>query len=178
MSFEKKSAKQTSSLTISSAQNNTDNKCIICYESNHSFIAYYDCSKMHNLCKNCFENHDDNSSTEGSKCPMCNAKLLKENANPSSLSILELKDIDIKTIKRKHIFIHQNFKLKKSNNTIVSDNNITFYISNGEIMKYMRMFVAQNGFLYLYNEQYECYHIAVHKDRYQFWDASRISLNL
>ena len=171
--------KRNNDLSFSS---NDKDICIVCNDLNDSKVAYYNCSKFHNLCKNCFDAHDNNShSAEGSKCPMCNAKLLKENQSPSQISIPELINLDLKTINHKHIFIHQNFKLKKTNNLvhITSGNTkIAFYIVNGEIMKYMRMFVAENGFLYSYNEDYECYHVAVYKNKYQFWDSSKISLNL
>lgn len=172
------------------------NECSICYVNVTTPMEFFTCRKnyektteikypFHIICTKCIEQHLlSNTNT----CPSCNADLCNEQKHPSILTAKELFHINKKLIPQKNIFIHQNFVLNANAKmtTLIFDNTdkkkstikISLYNLNGAIMQYLDMFVCADGFLYKYDPKYERYHIAVQKGKFQFWDISRISLNL
>ena len=152
-----------------------ENNCMVCIDENKQHIKYFDCIKYHNICTKCFNKlvyfRKKNS------CPLCNAKMSDICKSPSTLTVIELMALDVKQILQRHIFIHQNYEIDPNYKLITIDNNgqyIKLYSYNGKLADYNGMFLCDNGFLYIYDNNFEKYHIAVQKNKYQFWDISRI----
>lgn len=182
-----------------------DQSCIICQDHVKKPSEYFECwksfilsadakesvkeidkneslYKFHIICNKCFIRQ----SLIKNICSICKAKLCKEHKNPQSLEVDELCTLDKRKIPQRNIYVYQNFELPPHAKimTVDFDNSsgksiiMKLYSLGGKFMEYKSMLVGEDGFLYSYNTQYERYHIAIQKGRYQFWDASRISLDL
>lgn len=150
--------------------------CIICFDKNDDKKLYFKCDKYHNLCRDCF-----NKNARSEKCPMCKAEYINEYKNPNQLEELELSKINVRNIYPKYIFIHQDFisKLTKKTTIVYSDNRfIRLYSSHGSLDTFKTMFICDNGFLYNYSDELDIYYLAVRGGKYQFWDNSRVYINL
>lgn len=149
--------------------------CCVCYCVIPIQIEYFSCTVYHGLCTDCFNKISYNLKT---CCPLCNAELRNECKSPKNLSKLDIFSLDTTKILQKYVFIHQNFQLDPKFKTLKIKNDcelLEFYIQNGTFAMYDGMFICKdNGFLYTYDEEYEMYHLAVKKGKYQFWDVSRI----
>lgn len=163
----------------------SDNKCTICYENNNKPIQYYKCTKLHNICNTCYqENLLQNPKLDRyGKCPTCSAVLNNECKEPANLSPYEIKQLVIKNINMHNIYIHQNYRLQKGTTVMQilnkkSESEIELITSQGKPVTYLNMFLCKNGFLYKYDMSDDCYYLAVTKNKYQFWDTNRMVLNL
>lgn len=162
-----------------------DNKCIICYEDNNNKIQYFKCSKYHNLCRVCFYKHITiNKINTGcsNKCPICKAEFTNECISPTLLSVPEICNINIRNIITRNIYVHQTFTLSPYYKPITinygKDKTISLYMDNGMIATYMGMFIGTNGFLYDYDRRYGVYMLSINKDKYQFWDNSKMHIEI
>lgn len=160
-----------------------DDICTICYTINNSKLAFYNCTKRHNICFQCYENHTNfvTNIMRNNTCPTCAADLKNEYKDPYLLTPIELSDLNIKNILKNNIHIHQHFKLQKNTHIIKLSSNKTeifFHALNGKMLTYLDMFVCQNGFLYTYDTKCEIYHVAVSRNKFQFWDINKMILNL
>lgn len=163
--------------------NNSDNKCTICYENNNRPIQYYKCTKLHNICNTCYQENllQNPKSDRYGKCPTCSAVLNNECKEPANLSVCEIKQLVTKNINMHNIYIHQNYRLQKDTVVMHISNKkseIELITSHGKPITYLNMFLCKNGFLYKYDMADECYYLAVTKNKYQFWDTKRMILNL
>lgn len=152
--------------------------CIICLNTHSNNIKYFDCSKNHNLCFLCINNLL-NSNIEP-ECPLCRAKMLFYYKKPSEFTKKELTKIDKSKILQFNIFIHQNFILNPSYVPMeikTNEQNIRLYSLKGSLVKFSNLYICEDGFMYDYDEQYDCYFLAVKKGKFQFWDSSRIRLH-
>lgn len=156
-----------------------DDCCIICYGRNTKQVNYFKCSKYHNLCGICFNMHINSTNTNSDKCPICKAGLSNECKNPYTLSEYDLYHLDVKNILQRHIFIHQNFALNPSYYPAFikfGSEKISLFMDNGVPALYLGMFIATNGFFYDYSKKTKCYILSISKQRYQFWDNSRVQI--
>jgi hypothetical protein len=165
------------------SNNYENNKCTVCFETNLSSKQYYCCTRVHNLCAICYHKHSVSTlnSERSSKCPTCKSGLKNEFKQPIYLTVPEINSINVKELNVNSIYIHQNYKLQQDTDIIKICLNKTetfFHSCDGKIVMYLDMFVGKNGFLYSYNKRYKSYHIAVAKNKYQFWDASKMVLQL
>lgn len=150
-------------------------ECMICLEDHFNNRLYFNCEKPHRICEICinkliFQN-------KKTICPLCRADFVNEMKPPNTLTNEEILLLDIDTITHKYIYIHQNvnFYSKYDITSVVNCKEILdFYSKNGNLVMYMGMFISTNGFFYSYNEETNCYQLAVKKNKYQFWDLSRI----
>ena len=155
--------------------------CNICLNTHRNNIKYFDCTKDHNICFLCINNLLNFKNYIGPECPMCRAKMLFYYKNPSTFTKKELVDVDKTKILQFYIFIHQNFILNPNYFPMeikTSKQNIVLYSLKGSLAKFANLYICEDGFLYDYDEQHDCYFLAVKKDKFQFWDASRIRINL
>jgi hypothetical protein len=105
--------------------------------------------------------------------------MLYYHKKPSAFTKKELFNIDKTRILQFNIFIYQNFILNPNCFQLeikTSDQNIVLYTLKGNLVKFSNLYVCDDGFMYDYDEQYDRYYLAVKKDKFQFWDASRIML--
>jgi len=112
---------------------------------------------------------------------MCRAKLLFYHNKPSSFTKKELTKIDKTKILQFNIFIYQNFILNSNYVPMeikTNNQNIVLYSLKGSLAKFSNLYICNDGFMYDYDEQHDCYFLAVKKDKFQFWDSSRIRLNI
>jgi hypothetical protein len=127
------------------------------------------------MCSNCYETHViENKKLE---CPTCKKGLIKECYPPNKLKKSEIVKLDVNKILQRNIYIHQHFVLNRDYKviTLKSENNsIDVYGIKGIPMKYDGMLIGVNGFLYSYDEKTDLYYLAYKKQRFQFWDTSRI----
>jgi hypothetical protein len=170
--------------------------CCICYIHIDNPVEYYKCHENYNkilqrkspirnfhiICKVCFKNCESavNNNIISNRCPMCKAELCNEYISPDILSKSELLSIDIKKIPNNSIYIQQSLILDPKTKIITINtgkNKIQLYSLYGNLVLYSNMFVNPNGFLYEYNEMYSCYHLAIRRQKYQFWDVSRVTIS-
>jgi hypothetical protein len=98
---------------------------------------------------------------------------------PSDFTKKELVKIDKSKILQFNIFIHQNFILNPSYVPVeikTNDQNIVLYSTKGSLVKFSNLYICEDGFMYDYDEQYDYYFLAVKKNKFQFWDSSRIRI--
>ena len=148
----------------------------VCYLENKSLITYFKCIKFHSVCTKCFNKLIDLK--KEATCPVCNAELCNEARSPETLTKAELLKINPAKIILKHIYFHQMFEFNLRYNILRIFNGreveLEFYIINGVLASYDGMFISTNGFLYSYDENYQKYHLAIKRNKYQFWDMSKI----
>ena len=174
----------------------SDDICTVCYIQNLKKIQFYKCLKYHNLCESCFDksnnitnnNDPDDSDNDTNKntndtntCPTCRSSINLEFKHPSKLTLTELSKINLTLIRTRYIFIHQNFELLKKNKfaKILSDkNDLEIVLKKGTFATFLGLYVAKNGFLYDYNTDHDIYYPAVHRGKFQFWDISKVSIDL
>lgn len=161
--------------------------CNICYTENTDGIKYFKCLKnyYHNICYDCFDRMREDMYREDQKnilkCPTCKAHILNECKYPTTLSLKELVEIDTKKIYKQNIYPHMYFKKNPECKllTIQSNNKIMkFYSLNGKMEQFNGMFICSDGFLYRYDNNYDIYYIGVTKGKYQFWDNTRVNIQL
>jgi len=161
-----------------------DNKCTICLRNNtNKFIAYYKCTKPHNICSSCHSEYvltNINSPRRG-KCPTCSACIIKEYEEPAKLTLSEIIQLEEEKIQVDKIFVHQNYRLQQDTEIMQICNeksNIALYTLNGRILVYNNMFLGESGFLYNYDKINKTYHLAVDRNKYQFWNINLIATHL
>lgn len=159
-------------------------KCCICNENSEVKNKYYDCLKLHLVCDMCFklknESHNKHNEKD-SGCPVCRAKLNIKFKEPKDLSNEELIYFEKKNINKNNIYIHQNFKFNNNAmKTIIkfNDKQVELYYLNGKPYSYLDMNVGVDGFLYKYDNKYKMFYISVFQNKFQFWDMSRVNLDL
>lgn len=155
----------------------SEESCIVCYEQNKINKIYFNCSKYHNLCRKCFYTHVKSNNIDKYKCPLCRAELANECKSPKSLTPMEIQGLDKKHILQSNIFIHQNYVLDKNFIPVTlsyNDKKIVLYMNNGILVQHHDMFISEDGFFYEYSDKIQSYILAISKNRYQFWDSSRV----
>lgn len=154
--------------------------CIICLNTHTNNIKYFDCSTEHNLCFLCINNLLNTNSKNGPECPMCRSKIIFYHKPPNTFTKMELANIDKTKILQFNIFIHQNFILNPNYLSIeikTSKQNIVLYSTKGSLVKFSNLYICKDGFMYDYDEQHDQYFLAIKKNKFQFWDSSRIRIN-
>ena len=155
--------------------------CNICLNNHANNVKYFDCSKDHNLCFLCINTLLNSKADQEPECPMCRAKMLFYYRKPSTFTKKELTTINKAKILQFNIFIYQNFILNPNYVPMeikTSNQNIVLYSLKGGLAKFSNLYICVDGFMYDYDEQHDCYFLAVKKDKFQFWDFSRIRLNI
>lgn len=155
--------------------------CAVCYSTQNNQLAFFECTKYHHMCLKCYNTNTKLSlaSNLNVVCSTCRAPRLLQFINPGQLTFDQTLKINTKTIDISQLFIHQNINPSNYNNnfvTVISGKyDIKLYTKNGDMIKYLNMFIAQNGFLYVYCEELNMYYLKVDRDKFQFWDTSKIT---
>lgn len=162
-------------------------ECMICYSKfKNDNNTYFKCKKIHYICIICinkiiYNNNREKFAKNDLSCPLCKAPPRSELKQPSKLDPSE-NILDPELIPLTNIFIHQNFILDRdveilnviNKNGDKNDEILELYTKDGSLIMYIGMFVASNGFFYSYNKHKKSYILAVKKDKYQFWDVTRM----
>lgn len=165
--------------------------CAICDVKKVDFKQYFKChesytknsknNSFHKYCNNCFESllKAKNNDYDYINCPLCKAGVINECKPPNLLSIGDQLRINTTNILLKHIFIHQNFIIKKDYvlaHVVIDGVSIDLYFSKGSPVLFHQMYVSEDGFLYHFDTEMNTYRLAVNGNKYQFWDMSRLCI--
>lgn len=148
--------------------------CCVCYKKNDCVknVRFNCIDTYHHTCKKCCDNY---ISFGGNKCPLCRAELLPHMKNPKDISLREVIYLEVINIRLADIYFHANIKLPPNAEImeIKSKSGVhKFYGMNGYLLSYNGMFLAENGFLYNHIKENNIYHLAIMKNKYQYWNLS------